>query len=106
MKELEMIRKYYSEYSTISELFMDSYFICYVLEDKDRGLDSSWTLEKVKMMKIWGRTAIPTGRYEIDWTFSNKYKKHMPILLNVKGYEGIRIHTGNTAEDTAGCLIP
>ena len=55
--------------------------------------------------KIYGKTAIPYGRYEIDWTMSNRFKVMMPILKNVKGYEGIRIHKGNSEIDSLGCLL-
>lgn len=106
MKRFELIRKYYTEYSTIGDLFLDGRFVCFVLEDKDRGLDTNWDLERITREKVHGRTAIPTGEYKIEWTYSNRFQKPMPILLRVKGYEGVRIHAGNTPEHTLGCLIP
>ena len=106
MKKFDLIRKYFTEYSTIGELYLDSKFVCFILEDKDRMLDSEWDLERIKREKVYGRTAIPTGEYRIEWTFSNRLNKPAPILLRVKGYEGIRIHAGNTNADTLGCLIP
>lgn len=104
--KFNLIRKYFTEYSTIGELFHDGKFICFILEDKDRMLDSFWDIERIKKEKIYGRTAIPTGEYVIEWTYSNKYQKAMPQVMNVKGYEGIRIHSGNTSEHTMGCLLP
>lgn len=106
MKKFELIRKYFTEYSTIGELFLDGKFICFVLEDKDRMLEDTWDLERIKTNKVYGRTAIPAGEYRIEWTYSNRFAKDMPILLRVKGYEGVRIHAGNTPEHTLGCLIP
>lgn len=55
--------------------------------------------------KIDGKTAIPAGRYEIKDTYSPKYGKNVLELQNVPGFQGIRIHSGNTAEDTEGCII-
>lgn len=90
---------------TIGKLYIDGVYECDVIEDKDRGLDDSMTLEEIKRKKVYGETAIPTGTYNLIINYSQKYKKQMPLLLNVKGYEGIRIHSGNTAKDTLGCLI-
>jgi hypothetical protein len=106
MKKFSLIRKYFTEYSTIGELFLDNQFVCFVLEDKDRMLDNGWDLDRITREKVHGRTAIPTGEYKIEWTFSDRFQKAMPILLNVKGYAGVRIHSGNTPEHTLGCLIP
>ena len=55
--------------------------------------------------KIDGRTAIPAGRYEIRDTYSPRFKKHVLELIGVPGFQGVRIHSGNTADDTEGCLI-
>ena len=106
MVQFNLIRKYFTEYSTIGELFLDGKFISFILEDKDRGLDSAWTMERIKNEKIHGRTAIPLGQYKIIWNHSERFGKDMPLLLNVKGYAGVRIHAGNRPEDTLGCLIP
>lgn len=55
--------------------------------------------------KIAGKTAIPAGRYEIRDTYSPRFKKHVLELVGVPGFQGVRIHSGNTADDTEGCLI-
>lgn len=56
--------------------------------------------------KIKGKTAIPYGRYQLAWTPSTRFKRSTIQLLNVPGYDGIRVHAGNDAEDTEGCLLP
>ena len=95
---------------TISRVFLDGkrfgdgHKFCNCLEDEDRGLTSDMSTEQIKAIKVKGKTAIPTGRYKVVITYSQRFKKDMPLLLNVKGYDGIRIHPGNTADDTEGCL--
>lgn len=67
-----------------------------------------YTLEDVVRapgVKVYGETAIPAGMYELQITMSNRFKKLLPLVLNVPGFEGIRIHAGNTAKDTEGCLL-
>lgn len=90
---------------TIGKLYIDGCYYCDVLEDVDRGLDDSMTEKEIKAKKIKGQTAIPTGIYTVKITYSPKYKKLMPLVDNVKGYSGIRIHSGNTHKDTSGCLL-
>ena len=89
----------------IGKLYIDGKWFCDTLEDTDRGLDDRMSLEEIKKMKIKGETAIPTGIYQVLLTYSPKYKKIMPLINNVKGYSGIRIHSGNTHKDTEGCLL-
>lgn len=88
------------------ERFGDGKNWCSVLEDEDRGLTSDMTVQEIRSLKILGKTAIPRGIYECVITYSPKFKRMLPLLLNVKGYSGIRIHSGNTASDTEGCLLP
>jgi hypothetical protein len=103
--ELQLKRETFTEQSTIGTLTIDGVFECFILEDRDRGLNDTLTLEQILKVKVYGKTAIPYGRYEIDWTMSARFKVFMPILLNVKGYAGIRIHKGNTEIDSLGCLL-
>ena len=90
---------------TIGHLYIDGNYYCDVLEDVDRELSNDMSEEEIKKIKVYGKTAIPTGRYKIEVTYSPKFKRYLPILLNVRGFSGIRIHSGNTAEDTLGCLL-
>ena len=89
----------------IGKLYIDGIYECDTIEDTDRGLDDSMSVKEVLNKKIKGQTAIPCGTYPIEITYSPKYKRLMPLILNVKGYSGIRIHSGNTSKDTEGCLL-
>jgi hypothetical protein len=89
----------------IGKLYINGKYFCDTLEDVDRGLDDSMSEDEIKQSKIKEQTAIPTGIYTILLTYSPKYKKVMPLINNVKGYSGIRIHSGNSSKDTEGCLL-
>lgn len=89
----------------IGKLYIDGVYQCDVIEDTDRGLDDKMDEKDILKKKIKGETAIPTGVYPVYITWSPKYKKPMPLIDKVKGYSGIRIHSGNTSKDTEGCLI-
>ena len=104
--ELKLIRKYRKTDYTIGILYINNKYFCEILEDTDRGLKDSMSLEEIKKIKIKDQTCIPYGKYQILMTYSPKYKKVMPLVNNVKGFEGIRIHSGNTNKDTSGCLLP
>lgn len=118
MSKMELIvnRKYKKQSYTIGELYVDGKFFSNTLEDADRGLDDSMSLAKIKELKKPTITAIPKGTYEITLDVisprfcTNSFYKQvcdgkLPRLLNVKGFEGILIHAGNTDKDTSGCLL-
>lgn len=90
---INIIRKYYYDDCVIGELYIDNILECFTLEDIPRTF------------KIPGKTAIPAGTYDIELTYSPRFKCTLPLLKNVKGFEGIRIHAGNRAEDTEGCIL-
>ena len=103
--KIELVRIAFKDTYTIGKLYVDGKYFSDVLEDVDRGLDSSMSESEILKKKVKGQTAIPTGHYVINITYSPKYKRMMPLLLDVKGFSGIRIHSGNTAKDTEGCLL-
>lgn len=90
---------------TIGKMYIDGKYFCDTLEDKDRGLSQSMTEEEIRKRKVYGLTAIPTGAYKVIVNYSERFGKLMPLLLDVKGYAGVRIHPGNTPSDTLGCIL-
>ena len=90
---------------TIGKMYIDGKYFCDTLEDKDRGLSQSMTEEEIRKRKVYGLTAIPTGAYKVIVNYSERFGKQMPLLLDVKGYAGVRIHSGNTPADTLGCIL-
>lgn len=115
--ELKLIRKYKKDNYTIGHLYVNGVWFSNTLEDKDRSLNSNMYVEDIKRIKVPNETAIPTGKYEIDMnTVSNRfgsktfYKNYanngrLPKLKNIKGFEGVLIHCGNTNKDTSGCVL-
>lgn len=100
----------------IGSLFCGNIKICETIEDYDRGLDDSMSLAEISKIKIHGRTAIPTGRYEVDvHSISPRFQSRswaktfggcVPLIKDTKGYEGVRIHPGNKSTDLEGCIAP
>lgn len=103
--DLKLKRIFRGDTYTIGHLYVDGDYYCDVLEDTDRGLSSDMSEEQIKKIKVYGKTAIPKGTYKVEVTYSPKFKRHLPLLIGVKGFTGIRIHSGNSAEDTLGCLL-
>ena len=103
--EILVKREYKKKDYTIGKMYINGEFFCDTLEDTDRGLTNIMTLAEIKEVKEYGNTAIPTGRYPIAYTYSARFKKHLPLLLNVPAFEGVRIHSGNTHKDTEGCIL-
>ncbi len=109
--EIRIDRAWKKKTYTISRVFIDGKRFgdgenyCNALEDKDRGLTSSMPIDEILATKKYGQTAIPTGRYEVQITWSPRFKKKMPILIAVPGFTGVRIHSGNDENDTYGCVL-
>lgn len=92
---ISLIRKWFTDTSTISELSLNKVFECFILEDKVRA-------PGVKIDRV---TAIPAGTYDVIVDYSNRFKRYMPHILNVVDFTGVRIHTGNISINTEGCLL-
>lgn len=90
---------------TIGQMSLNNEYFCDTLEDTDRGLKSTMSEEEILSKKRKGITAIPTGEYDVILTFSPKFKRVLPLLLNVPGYQYIRVHHGNLPSSTDGCLL-
>ncbi len=95
--QINVIRRPSAHGCTLSEVTVNGRHECFLCED---------VVRPGKAPKIFGETAIPAGTYQVANTFSPRFGKYLPLLLNVPGYAGIRIHPGNTAADTEGCLLP
>ena len=93
---LYVVRQIYTDHSTLGRLLIGDKVFCYTLEDAVR---------KQGLPKVYGKTAIPAGHYSVIVNMSNTFKREMPLILNVPKFEGIRIHGGNTPEDTLGCIL-
>lgn len=115
MIHLTLIRSYPKQDYTIGLIYAKGRYFSASLEDPDRGLLQTMPLEEIKRLKIPGKTAIPKGTYRIRLTVSEKFKNRawakpygglVPLVEDVPGYTGIRIHPGNTAKDTDGCILP
>lgn len=114
--KLTLDRRWKKDTYTIGVLYVDGVRFCDTIEDKDRGLDASMPVNKIKKLKVYGKTAIPTGTYKIDMdTISPKFRFRqwakpyggiVPRLLAVPCYSGVLIHPFNTAEDSLGCIGP
>ena len=96
--KLTLQRYLFAEDYTMGLLFIDGVYFCDTIEDKYRGQD-------LKKTKVMNETCIPYGVYDVKITYSPKYKKDMPQILDVPYFTGVRIHSGNTAKDSSGRVI-
>lgn len=94
MSEMLLSRRWYSDRATIGLLSLGD-FLCFTLEDRVRAAG----------LKVQNETAIPAERYQVIVNFSQRFQRRMPLLLDVPMFTGIRIHSGNTAADTKGCIL-
>lgn len=99
MMTLILERVYKKPAYTIGKLYINDLYFCDTLEDvvRDIAADGSG--------KVYGATAIPAGQYEVKLTYSPRFKRVLPLLCNVPFFTGVRIHAGNTANDTEGCIL-
>lgn len=96
--KIEVKREEFTDKSTIGRMYVNGVFECYTLEDKDRKLEAGG-------QKVYGLTSIPRGSYTLIMSFSNRFQKYLPEILNVPQFEGIRIHGGNSDVDSHGCIL-
>ena len=92
---LNLVRDTFTDKTTIGKLYIDGIYYCETLEDTVRA----------NGIKVYGETAIPIGTYEMVINFSEKFQRPMIQIMDVPGFQGIRIHSGNKAEDTEGCIL-
>lgn len=105
MLRLLVDRKWKKDTYTIGRLYVDGVLWCNTLEDKDRGLTSKMNTEDIKKIKVYGETAIPTGKYQVTYSYSPKFKRYLPRVNDVPCYTGILIHNGSTDKNTSGCVL-
>lgn len=114
--KIEHVRIFNCPSYCISKMYINGVWFCDIVEDTDRGLDQSMSLAEIKKRKVYRKTAIPTGTYELTMNvispkfsqmayYKNFCKGRMPRLLNVPAYDGILIHCGVNANSSAGCII-
>lgn len=103
--ELKLIRDKSNKEYTEGKLYIDGVYFCDTLEDTDRGLHQHMSLNEIKAVKVYGDTCIPYGTYKVELSYSPKFKKIMPAILDVKGFTGVRIHNGVDKNSTLGCVI-
>jgi hypothetical protein len=99
--ELILERKVHNENSTEGNLYINGKWAYHTIEDRVRAKPGEWKKE----LKVYGKTAIPYGKYPVLVTWSNRFKRPMPGVFNVPDFEGIRIHWGTSELSSAGCII-
>lgn len=87
------------EGATLGRLYYRGQFTGYTCEDEDRQL------ETYPERKVYGRTAIPRGRYRLLLTYSQRFGRELPLIVDVPGYRGVRVHGGNSPENSLGCVM-
>ena len=102
--KLKLERKYFRDTYTIGNLYIDGSFFSNTLEDKNRDVNKNGKFDNNET-KVYEETCIPFGTYKIIVNMSSKFKRELPRLLDVPPFEGVLIHRGNTAKDSAGCIL-
>ena len=98
-------RRFLGDKYTVGTFYINNVRYCDTLEDTNRDYDKNGDLLGEHEEKIYGETAIPYGTYDIELTYSPKFKRNLPLIKNVKHFEGIRIHSGSHAGHTDGCIL-
>ena len=105
--KLHLKRLYRKPTYTIGKLYIDDVYLCDTAEDVDRGLYSYMNIGEISKIKVKDETAIPYGKYKVRLSMSPRFKKILPEIMNVPGFTGVRIHSGNDPKtDSSGCILP
>ena len=102
--ELRVERLWPKENYTVGRLYVNNEFFSNTLEDKIIDKDKSGVFDNGEK-KVYGESAIPYGKYKVIYNWSPKFGRNLPRLLDVPHFEGILIHSGNTAKDSFGCIL-
>lgn len=105
MINLKLERLYFKPDYTVGKLYVAEMYLCDTLEDQSRDYNKDGDLDESGEEKVFAHTAIPFGRYRIIVKRSPKFRRDLPRILNVNNFTDILIHAGNTAEDSAGCIL-
>lgn len=89
---------------TEGELYVNGVYFCKTLEDTNRDLNKNGQFDNSEK-KVYGETCIPYGKYKVILSYSPKFKRELPEILEVPDFQGIRIHRGNKISDTLGCVL-
>ena len=91
--KIKVDRIYKGESYTIGRMYLNEEYFCDTLEDA------------IRPVKIPNETAIPAGTYKVEVTYSPRFKRNLPLLVDVPNYTGIRIHNGSNKDHTSGCIL-
>ena len=100
---LKLIREEFPTY-TKGTLSVDNNKFCETLEDTNRDLNRNGKFDNGEI-KVYGETCIPYGTYKVRVSYSPKFKRELPEILNVTNFSGVRIHRGNKTSDSSGCIL-
>lgn len=102
--ELRLERKWPKKTYTIGRLYINGKLFCNTLEDRVADINRNGVFDGSER-KVYGETAIPYGTYKVFYGWSPRFGRNLPRLLNVTAFDGILIHPGNDAKDSAGCIL-
>ena len=103
--DLKLNRIFFHKNYTIGKLYVNGQYWCDTMEDTNRDFNRDGDLLDDGEGKVYAETAIPFGIYKVEVTMSPRFKRYLPLLLNVPHFTGIRIHAGNSAGDSSGCIL-
>lgn len=104
--ELLVKRFLFDKKYTMSRFYINGELFCFGLEPFDASINKNTPIDDIKALKEkYGKIAIPLGKYNLIYNWSNKYKKKLPLVLDTPGFAGVRFHSGNTVDDTLACLL-